>query len=91
MSDVADPEVASKVLPGPVGDTLNPNAPTAETSSNEADAYDMFAEDDENATAKPSSDGSNVVSGPITDAASQPSADAPNTDSDSKLFYFSDF
>jgi CD2 antigen cytoplasmic tail-binding protein 2 len=87
LSDVTDPRVASTVLPGPVVDTSNPNASTAETSSNDADAFDIFADDDEHATAKPSFDGSNVVSGPNSDAVSQPSADALNTDSDSKLLF----
>ncbi|XP_062176806.1 uncharacterized protein LOC133881788 [Alnus glutinosa] len=83
VSDVTDPRVASTALPDPVVDTSNQNASTAEASSNDADAFDMFADDDERATAKPSLDGSNVVSGPNSDAVSQPSADALNTDSDS--------
>lgn len=81
LSDVTDPGVASKVLPDPVVDTLNPNAPTAETSSNDADTFDMFAEDDEHATAEP-------LAGPNTDTANQPSSDILNADSGSKLYYY---
>lgn len=88
LSDMTDTEVASTVLPGPVVDTLNPSASTAETSSNDADAYDMFGEEDENATAKPSFDGSNVVSGHNSDAVNQPSASTLNSESESKLFYW---
>jgi len=87
VSDVTDPRVASTALPDPVVDTSNQNASTAEASSNDADDFDMFADDDEHGTAKPSLDGSNVVSGPNSDAVSQPSADALNTDSDSKLLF----
>nr|XP_023910797.1 SUPPRESSOR OF ABI3-5-like [Quercus suber] len=83
LSDMTDTEVASTVLPGPVVDTLNPSASTAETSSNDADAYDMFGEEDENATAKPSFDGSNVVSGHNSDAVNQPSASTLNSESES--------
>ncbi|KAG6652002.1 uncharacterized protein LOC122313724 isoform X1 [Carya illinoinensis] len=83
LSDVTDPGVASKLLPDHVVDTLNPNVPIAETSSNDADAYDMFGEDDEHATAEPLFGGSNVVSGPNTDTANQPSADILNADSGS--------
>ncbi|KAM3742324.1 hypothetical protein ACB098_07G062000 [Castanea mollissima] len=83
LSDMTDTEVASTVLPGPVVDTLNPSASTAETSSNDADTYDMFGEEDENATAKPSFDGSNVVSGHNSNAVNQPSASTLNSESES--------
>ncbi|GMY05409.1 SUPPRESSOR OF ABI3-5 [Fagus crenata] len=78
FTGVTDTGVASTVLPGPVVDTLNSNASTAETLSNDADAFDMFAEDDEHATAKPSFDGSNVVFGHNSDAVNQPSASTLN-------------
>ena len=86
FSGVTDTGVASTVLPGPVVDTLNSNASTAETLSNDADAFDMFAEDDEHATAKPSFDGSDGVSGHNSDAVNHPSASTLNH-SESKLFY----
>lgn len=45
-------------------------------SKEKADAYDMFADDDEDATVKPSSDELNTVLGPNSNAASQSSSDA---------------
>lgn len=48
-------------------------------SKEKADAYDMFADDDEDATVKPSSDELNTVLGPNSNAASQSSSDALST------------
>ncbi|KAF7803713.1 CD2 antigen cytoplasmic tail-binding protein 2 [Senna tora] len=50
------------------------NVSTTEVSGNGGDEYDMFAEDDENDTAKPSTDGNNAIS--------QPSSNALNSDSE---------
>ncbi|ESR41379.1 hypothetical protein CICLE_v10025761mg [Citrus x clementina] len=52
-------------------------------SKEKADAYDMFADDDEAATVKPSSDERNTVLGPNLNAASQSSSDALSTASES--------
>ncbi|KAK9230656.1 hypothetical protein WN944_023628 [Citrus x changshan-huyou] len=54
-------------------------------SKEKADAYDMFADDDEDATVKPSSDELNTVLGPNSNAASQSSSDALSTASESEF------
>ncbi|PQQ12339.1 hypothetical protein Pyn_11880 [Prunus yedoensis var. nudiflora] len=69
-SDVTGPGVPSSILPETAVGTSNSNAPTAETTSNGADAFDIFAEDDEHVIAKPSSEGSTVVCGPNSDGVS---------------------
>ncbi|KAA8545602.1 hypothetical protein F0562_020386 [Nyssa sinensis] len=70
-----DSRGASSVLfDMPVGPS-NLNIPTAEVSSNIGDdTFDMFAEDDENATANPTSGGSNLISSPNPDGINQSSA-----------------
>ncbi|PQQ01081.1 LIN1-like protein [Prunus yedoensis var. nudiflora] len=69
-SDVTGPGVPSSILPETAVGTSNSNAPTAETTSNGADAFDIFAEDDEHVIAKLSSEGSTVVCGPNSDGVS---------------------
>lgn len=54
-------------------------------SKGKAGAYDMFADDDEDATVKPSSDELNTVLGPNSNAASQSSSDAWNTASEGEF------
>lgn len=46
----------------------NPDVSTTEVSGNGAEEYDMFADDDENATAKPSTDENKEISQPPFDA-----------------------
>ncbi|CAB4320103.1 unnamed protein product [Prunus armeniaca] len=69
-SDVTGPGVPSSILPETAVGTSNSNAPAAETTSNGADAFDIFAEDDEHVIAKPSSEGSDVICGPNSDGVS---------------------
>ncbi|PQM32560.1 hypothetical protein Pyn_12189 [Prunus yedoensis var. nudiflora] len=66
-SDVTGP---SSILPETAVGTSISNAPAAETTSNGADAFDIFAEDDEHVIAKPSSEGSTVICGPNSDGVS---------------------
>ncbi|KAK3007383.1 hypothetical protein RJ639_017460 [Escallonia herrerae] len=47
--------------------------PSGADTEKDGDAYDMFADDDENATAYPASGGSNLVPGSSPDRTSQPS------------------
>ncbi|KAK3031488.1 hypothetical protein RJ639_036002 [Escallonia herrerae] len=47
--------------------------PSGADTEKDGDAYDMFADDDENATAHPASGGSNLVPGSSPDRTSQPS------------------
>ncbi|CAL8175102.1 unnamed protein product [Prunus armeniaca] len=69
-SDVTGPGVPSSILPETAVGTSNSNAPAAETTINGADAFDIFAEDDEHVIAKPSSEGSDVICGPNSDGVS---------------------
>lgn len=52
------------------------------------DEFDIFAEDDENTTSNPSSNGDNMVSRPYSDGVGQPISNTPDTHTDSKLFFF---
>ncbi|EEF32105.1 conserved hypothetical protein, partial [Ricinus communis] len=54
----------------------------AETTSNGADEYDMFADDDDNAIARPSSDGSNLVSDSNSSGVGQPLTGGPTSNSE---------
>ncbi|KAJ4715667.1 CD2 antigen cytoplasmic tail-binding protein 2-like [Melia azedarach] len=83
FSDATDPGSASVLLSNSATENLTANATGTETAPDADDAYDMFADDDENASAKPSSDGLNTVSGTTSNAVGQPSSDALNTASDS--------
>lgn len=65
-SDATGSGVHSSVLPEIAVGTSNSNASTAEISSNGSDEFDIFGED-EPAVAKPSSEGSNVISDPNSD------------------------
>lgn len=78
LSGGMDSGLVSATFPTTSMGSSNPNLSTAETSGNGADEYDMFAEDDENATAKPSTDENNAIS--------QPSSDVLNSDSEGKVF-----
>lgn len=51
-----------------------------------SDAFDMFAEDDEHSTAKPSSEEGNMASAPDSDGVGQSSSHTSNTHSESELF-----
>ncbi|KAK9286794.1 hypothetical protein L1049_015199 [Liquidambar formosana] len=77
FSDVTDTGVASSVLP----DTAMGPSTTEITSSNDAETFDMFAEDDENTSVNLSSYGSNLVTGPASHTISQASSETLNTDS----------
>lgn len=85
-SDVTSPGVPSSILPETAVGSSNSNAPAAETTSNGADAFDIFAEDDEHVIAKPSSEGSDVICGPNSDGVSSLSSNNLNAYSESKLF-----
>ncbi|CAN6686232.1 unnamed protein product [Malus baccata var. baccata] len=76
-SDVTNPGAPSSILPETAVATSSSNATTVEISSNGDDAFDMFAEDDEHAIAKPS-EGSNVISGPNSYCVSSPSSNNLN-------------
>ncbi|ONH90559.1 hypothetical protein PRUPE_8G061500 [Prunus persica] len=77
-SDVTSPGVPSSILPETAVGSSNSNAPAAETTSNGADAFDIFAEDDEHVIAKPSSEGSDVICGPNSDGVSSLSSNNLN-------------
>lgn len=83
-SDVTNPGAPSSILPETSVATSSSDATTVEISSNGDDAFDMFAEDDEHAIAKPS-EGSNVISGPNSYCISSPSSNNLNNYSESKL------
>ncbi|GMP39026.1 hypothetical protein CsSME_00010030 [Camellia sinensis var. sinensis] len=73
MDTVANDYNASVLLATTVGPS-NMNVSSAEIlPSNGDDAFDMFAEDDENGTANPTAEGSILVSGPTHDRIGQPS------------------
>lgn len=76
-SDVTNPGAPSSILPETAVATSSSNATTVEISSNGDDTFDMFAEDDEHAIAKPS-EGSNVISGPNSYCVSSPSSNNLN-------------
>lgn len=75
FADATDPGTTSSL----------PNVGAAEMSSTDADSFDMFADDDDKAFAKPSSDGMNSVTAPNSNAMSQTASYTPNTASESKL------
>ncbi|GAV65372.1 hypothetical protein CFOL_v3_08887 [Cephalotus follicularis] len=79
LSDMINPGLASFVPPDSTITTSNTIAPATEISSSDAYAYDIFADDDEHATAKPSADMSDVISSGNTNAVSQSSSSAVNT------------
>lgn len=73
MDTVANDYNSSVLLATTVGPS-NMNVSSAEIlPSNGDDAFDMFAEDDENGTANPTAEGSILVSGPTHDRIGQPS------------------
>lgn len=59
----------------------------SESAKPSTDEYDIFAEDDENITANPSSDGDNLVSRPYSDGVGQPWPNTSDTHTESKLFF----
>ncbi|MED6195349.1 hypothetical protein PIB30_037090 [Stylosanthes scabra] len=67
LADDMNSDLPSATFSSAAVATSNPNLATAEASGNGADDYDMFANDDENTTTKPS-DENNLVSQPSTDA-----------------------
>lgn len=83
-SVVTNPGAPSSILPENAVATSSSNATTVEISSNGDDVFDMFAEDDEHAIAKPS-EGSNVISGSNSYGVSSPSSNNLNNYSESKL------
>ncbi|KAJ9162696.1 hypothetical protein P3X46_022452 [Hevea brasiliensis] len=74
-SDITDHGAGSSILSNADVGGSNTNVSAGHTSHNDADAYDMFADDDDNATAGPSSNSSNLVSGPSSNGVSQPLSD----------------
>lgn len=70
LSDVRDSGVASSIFPTTSMGASNPPLAGAEVSSSGADDFDMFADDDEHAASKPSTDENNAVSEPSSDAVS---------------------
>ncbi|KAG8651680.1 RNA-binding protein 10 [Manihot esculenta] len=71
-SDVIDHGAGSSILSNADVGASSTNVSAGETSHNDADAYDMFADDDDNAIAGPSSDTNNLVSGPNSNGLHQP-------------------
>ncbi|KAJ1434940.1 CD2 antigen cytoplasmic tail-binding protein 2 isoform X1 [Sesbania bispinosa] len=67
LSDGPDSGVTSATFLTPAMDTSNLHLASAEASGNGAEDYDMFADDDEQATTKPSTDENNAVSQPSSD------------------------
>ncbi|XP_048227918.1 SUPPRESSOR OF ABI3-5 [Ricinus communis] len=82
FSDVTDLGATSSKLSNSVLGASNTNLSTAETTSNGADEYDMFADDDDNAIARPSSDGSNLVSDSNSSGVGQPLTGGPTSNSE---------
>ncbi|KAI4296357.1 hypothetical protein L6164_036322 [Bauhinia variegata] len=74
VSGNTDSSVLSATLPTSALGTSDTNVSTAEASGNGVGDYDMFADDNEDASAKPSASENNAVS--------QPSSDALNSDSE---------
>ncbi|XWS68305.1 hypothetical protein CRYUN_Cryun04dG0079100 [Craigia yunnanensis] len=72
LTDLNNPGVTSSVLPDLAVGTSNSNLTVAEVSSNAADGYDMFADDEDNENLKPSFE-------PNSDAVIQSSSEAVNT------------
>lgn len=68
LSDGQDLGVASSIFTTTSMGTSKPHLASAEVSGNDADEYDMFADDDEHAATKPSTDENNAVSEPSSDA-----------------------
>ncbi|XP_012078820.1 CD2 antigen cytoplasmic tail-binding protein 2 isoform X2 [Jatropha curcas] len=84
-SDVTELGVTTSKLSNVDVGVSNMNVSAAETSGNGADAFDMFADDDDNASAGPSSSNSTLVSGPNSNGFSQPSSDGQNSASERAL------
>lgn len=83
-SDIIDHGAGSSILSNADVGAPSTNVSAGETSHNDADAYDMFADDDDNAIAGPSFDTNNLVSGPNSNGLHQlPSGQ--NSGSESKL------
>ncbi|KAJ4717034.1 CD2 antigen cytoplasmic tail-binding 2 [Melia azedarach] len=61
LSDAIDPGSASVLFSNSVKETFTANATATKTAPNANDAYDMFVDDDEDASAKASSDGLNTI------------------------------
>ncbi|XP_022763705.1 CD2 antigen cytoplasmic tail-binding protein 2-like [Durio zibethinus] len=72
LTDINYPGVTSSVLPDLAVGTSNSNLTPAEVSSNAADSYDMFADDEGDENLKPSSE-------PNSNAVTQSSSEAANT------------
>ncbi|XP_057976543.1 uncharacterized protein LOC131163802 isoform X2 [Malania oleifera] len=83
FSSAINPGVASSVFPDTALGHSHLNASTGEiSSSNGAETFDMFAEDDENITPNPSSDNGNSITSPHPDRMNQPLSEASNMGSD---------
>ncbi|XVE49560.1 hypothetical protein DITRI_Ditri01bG0091800 [Diplodiscus trichospermus] len=72
FTDINNPGVTSSVVPDAVVGTSNSNLTAAEVSSNAAEGYDMFADDEVDENLKPPSE-------PNSDAVIQSSSEAVNT------------
>ncbi|KAF8411471.1 hypothetical protein HHK36_004022 [Tetracentron sinense] len=82
--DIFPNGVSSSPLPDTTLDPSNLNLSTAQiSSSNGADTFDIFANDDENNTVNPSSDENSLDSGATLQPFPQPSSESLNLDSES--------
>lgn len=78
LFDGLDSGMASASFPAAAMGTSNTNLASAEVSGNGSDEFDMFADDDEHAAPKPSTDENNQVS--------QASSNFLNSVTDGKIF-----